>query len=433
MTVAHIAWEYGLTNVGGAALSAVRLHLTLLEKGIDSHYVCLHYREGKTTDSESVAPPSHVHVLPRGFWRKMYILLARLTWGMWKFTTYRRSLSVNVVPWFGLEAELKKIKPDVVHIHWANGNLYSYEQIAKLPYKFVFNLHDLYVLCGFAVHPGDDQRFVDGYALKNSSRLESWIYKRKCTFIERINPFFIADSVWVESMCRRSWIGRRFRVCTIPDLPNPVFYPPHNVNHPRQADRPLILLFGCWGGLSNTFKGFPDLMKSFEHLSEDECSKIELRVFGSKNLNEEKVGKCRELGIRIVNIGVPPNEELVREYCSVDVFVFPSVKETFGLTKVEASLCGLPVIAFDRTSCAEGIVHGQNGWIAADGDHASFAAGIRYYLNHLNDIDHIGIALQAARLYDVNSVFETVLQVYQAALLGTDLVSDASDGTKLPE
>lgn len=44
--------------------------------------------------------------------------------------------------------------------------------------------------------------------------------------------------------------------------------------------------------------------------------------------------------------GVMSQEDLARLYSQADVFVFPSVTDTFGLVMVEAMACGLPVAAF---------------------------------------------------------------------------------------
>ena len=45
-------------------------------------------------------------------------------------------------------------------------------------------------------------------------------------------------------------------------------------------------------------------------------------------------------------VGVLAREELARLYSSVDVFVFPSRTDTFGLVMLEALACGTPVAAF---------------------------------------------------------------------------------------
>lgn len=44
--------------------------------------------------------------------------------------------------------------------------------------------------------------------------------------------------------------------------------------------------------------------------------------------------------------GAKHGEDLVRHYAAGDVFVFPSLTDTFGLVMVEAMACGLPVAAF---------------------------------------------------------------------------------------
>lgn len=45
-------------------------------------------------------------------------------------------------------------------------------------------------------------------------------------------------------------------------------------------------------------------------------------------------------------IGILPQNELAVLYSQADVFVFPSLTDTFGLVMAEAMACGLPVAAF---------------------------------------------------------------------------------------
>ena len=62
-----------------------------------------------------------------------------------------------------------------------------------------------------------------------------------------------------------------------------------------------------------------------------------------------------ELGISgdLVFTGGVPLEETVRFYQSADVFVYPSLNETFGLPILEAMACGCPVVTSDTSAMPE--------------------------------------------------------------------------------
>ena len=62
-----------------------------------------------------------------------------------------------------------------------------------------------------------------------------------------------------------------------------------------------------------------------------------------------------ELGISddVVFVGGVPLEETVRFYQAADVFVYPSLNETFGLPILEAMACGCPVVTSDTSAMPE--------------------------------------------------------------------------------
>ncbi len=70
--------------------------------------------------------------------------------------------------------------------------------------------------------------------------------------------------------------------------------------------------------------------------------------------------------------GVKLAEDLAAHYASADLFLFPSLTETFGNVTVEALASGLGVVAFDCAAAGELIEHGSNGLLAAPGDEAAF-------------------------------------------------------------
>ncbi|PTU74633.1 glycosyltransferase family 4 protein [Pseudomonas mangrovi] len=70
--------------------------------------------------------------------------------------------------------------------------------------------------------------------------------------------------------------------------------------------------------------------------------------------------------------GLQRGETLARHYACGDLFVFPSLSETFGNVVLEALASGLAVVAFDQAAAAQHIRHGHNGALAMPGDETAF-------------------------------------------------------------
>ncbi|NIM41848.1 MAG: glycosyltransferase [Hydrogenophaga sp.] len=61
--------------------------------------------------------------------------------------------------------------------------------------------------------------------------------------------------------------------------------------------------------------------------------------------------------------GMRRGEDLAAHYASADLFVFPSLTETFGNVTIEALASGLPVLAFDTAAAGDWVRPGHNGWL----------------------------------------------------------------------
>ncbi len=70
--------------------------------------------------------------------------------------------------------------------------------------------------------------------------------------------------------------------------------------------------------------------------------------------------------------GVQRDQALAAHYASADLFLFPSLSETFGNVLLEALASGLAVVAYDQAAAAQHIRHGHNGALAMPGDEAAF-------------------------------------------------------------
>lgn len=70
--------------------------------------------------------------------------------------------------------------------------------------------------------------------------------------------------------------------------------------------------------------------------------------------------------------GSQTGQALSRHYASADVFLFPSLTETYGNVTPEALASGLAVLAFEHAAASELIRSGHNGLLAPQGDAAAF-------------------------------------------------------------
>ncbi len=72
--------------------------------------------------------------------------------------------------------------------------------------------------------------------------------------------------------------------------------------------------------------------------------------------------------------GMRRGEDLAAHYASSDLFLFPSLTETFGNVTAEALASGLGVVSYDYAAAAELIEDGHNGALVAPGNAAAFIA-----------------------------------------------------------
>jgi len=70
--------------------------------------------------------------------------------------------------------------------------------------------------------------------------------------------------------------------------------------------------------------------------------------------------------------GMKIGKELAEHYASGDLFLFPSVTETFGNVIPEALASGLEVVAYDYAAAAQLIINDSNGMLVPFGDETCF-------------------------------------------------------------
>jgi glycosyltransferase involved in cell wall biosynthesis len=99
--------------------------------------------------------------------------------------------------------------------------------------------------------------------------------------------------------------------------------------------------------------------------------------------------------------GTQRGQELAEHYASADVFVFPSLTETFGNVTLEAMASGLCVVAYDHAAAGQLIVSEKNGLLLTPNDEEGFIAATQAVTN--NPIHRNEIRLQARQTAQNNS------------------------------
>ena len=119
--------------------------------------------------------------------------------------------------------------------------------------------------------------------------------------------------------------------------------------------------------------------------------------------------------------GAQRGEALARCYASADIFLFPSLTETYGNVVPEAMASGLAVVAYHDAAAAELIRSGENGLTVVPGNEAAFIAAACRMARDAGLRQHCReAARQRVTPISWDSVigeFESVLQAASAGLL----------------
>ncbi len=124
--------------------------------------------------------------------------------------------------------------------------------------------------------------------------------------------------------------------------------------------------------------------------------------------------------------GVQRGEELAAHYACGDLFLFPSLSETFGNVLLEALASGLAVVAFDQAAAAQHIHHGHNGALAMPGDDAAFIDGACWLLEDTETLRRVRLN---ARQHAGRQGWEAIVQRFEEHLRSARQKSEASCGS----
>lgn len=127
-------------------------------------------------------------------------------------------------------------------------------------------------------------------------------------------------------------------------------------------------------------KGINELVNAFQRLNL-EFPDTRLILVGAY---EEKLDPIKPESVQVINtnsnidhVGIKREDDLVAYYAASDCFVFPSYREGFPNTVMEAGAMGLPCIVTDINGSREIIIEGKNGVIITSKDEEALYQAMR--------------------------------------------------------
>ncbi len=123
---------------------------------------------------------------------------------------------------------------------------------------------------------------------------------------------------------------------------------------------------------------------------------------------------------KVYFLGRKSYRELVSFYHASDIFVLPSIYESFGNVQLEAMACGKPVINTNiPTAVPEVSVHGETGLTVPPANPLALAEAIKRLLENKEERIEYGIRARqrVENFYSIEAVSEKILSLYRKLLV----------------
>lgn len=274
---------------------------------------------------------------------------------------------------------LAGVNTDVLHCHNLHGRYFDLRALPELSKKVptIITLHDCWLFTGHCAHPFDCNGFTEGCSVCPDIQRPLMIKRDNAKGNLRIRKSIIENSrlhiatpcKWLMNMVERSILASAEDRRVIPNgIRTDLFAPLRETTKDAKGNK-VNLLFVGFKAKTNQWKDYALLQSALRILPDD--LRIELTVVGESGA-DEVIGQTT---VRYAGV-VREAKEMARLYNATDIYVHASKIDTFPNAILEASACGVPVIATSVGGIPEQMLDGKTGLLVPAGDAATLAAQI---------------------------------------------------------
>lgn len=331
------------TDFEGTIYNGHNLQISLNEAGIEASSLVLHRRTKCDT-------------------AKSYVSDRELSW-QYQYNEFEsKSGFLNLWEPFGGKIKYMEEfqKSDIVHLQLIHNHvltLQELETICKLK-PCVWTIHDLWAITGHCIHPLECERWkyqctncpkLDDpfFALKYPKAHELW--KVKEAVYKNINPDIIVASEFTKKYIEQSPLTSHFtNVHKIPfgiDMSKLVYEDKKALRRKWSIPEDNVVI--SFRLNRSKLKGVKYLVKALERINPEKVTVLAVDTGDSSMLDSLRQR------YQVVEMGPQDERGMQRFYQMSDIFVMPSLAETFGLMAVEAMAHKCTVVVFDNTVLPE--------------------------------------------------------------------------------
>lgn len=315
--------------------------------------------------------------------------------------------------------KIKKISPDIIHLHNIHGYYINYkilfEYLQNTDIPVVWTLHDCWSMMGHCTHfeyakcdrwktgcyDCPEKKSYPASLLIDRSR-RNYIEKREL-FTSVKNMTIVPVSNWLGGVVQESFLGKYDVKVIHNGIDISTFQPlPSDIKERYGiVDKKIILgVASPW----SSRKGLTDFFELHRHIS---SNKYQIVLIG---LSEDQI---KSLPNGIIGLARTESvEELAQWYSVADVFVNPTYEDTYPTTNLEAISCGTPVVTYKTGGSPESVTS-ETGRVVGKGDIASLAKAIELLCAEDREILRNRCREYAVAHFDKQECFKKYIELYE--------------------
>lgn len=399
MKIMQINAVYG---VGSTGVIVKDLHELCLKNGIESYV-------SYSTTNQKPEDIKNGYVIGGTSGKKIHAVLSRLGGKQAYFSSFATKKLIE---------HLKKIKPDIVHLHNLHSNYINLnmllDYLGENDIETIITLHDCWFYTGGCFHytAAGCRKWLEGCGncpkkmqdtpaiLKdNSAKILS---DRKKYFSAIKNLTVVGVSEWIEDEACKTFF-KDAKTCHIHNGIDTGFFKPTPSDFRGKYNLENKFLI-----LAPANKWFKPINKeTFDYFTEnlpDDCVIVMLGCTENQKIDLPKNVLALDY--------IKDRDELRKVYSACDVFVNCTREESFSLVNVEPQACGTPVVTYKNTGAQE-TVDNNCSFSVETGNHKALFESTLYIKKSGKDIFSENCIKWAKQSFELTSNYLKYLELYR--------------------